>query len=124
MESAEFRLVDDYGNSVGDNERGLLLYNGGTVCDDHFDQTAANAICIEMGFSGAVTWASGSYFESQYEFTIGLDEVHCESNLWESCTWRTDHDCSHNEDVFLTCSSPVTTQSEYLLECLIYCNLF
>ena len=44
-----FTLVDSDGNTVEGGEFGLLLYNGGTVCDDFFDTNAANAICHFMG---------------------------------------------------------------------------
>ena len=38
---------------VGPWERGLLLYDGGTVCDDNFDDNAAHAICNELGLGGS-----------------------------------------------------------------------
>ena len=43
-----FKLV----NSAGERSKegwGLLLYDGGTVCDSPFDNTAASAICLAMG---------------------------------------------------------------------------
>ena len=44
-----FTLVDSAGDVTESGELGLLLYNGGTVCDDQFDINAANAICHSMG---------------------------------------------------------------------------
>ena len=41
------------GWEVDPPERGLLLYNGGTVCDDAFDDDSAAAICNEMGLGGS-----------------------------------------------------------------------
>ena len=40
----------------------MLLYEGGTVCDDDFNKTTADAICKEMGYDGAIpgdkSWTS------------------------------------------------------------------
>ena len=83
----------------------LLLYNGGTVCDDSFDNNAATAICREMGYTDALGWTSGSYWSAQdnYEYDISLDEVQCDSGEWEDCSFQTETDCQHYEDVFLSC---------------------
>ena len=56
-----FRLVDEQGNEVSADERGLLLYKGGTVCDDGFDMHAANAICREMGYTEATNWTNKNF---------------------------------------------------------------
>ena len=48
-----FQMVDEYGSpviSAGDvhgnlDVRGLLLYKGGTVCDDDFSTYSADVIC-------------------------------------------------------------------------------
>ena len=48
-EAPSFSIVDSEGNAITDGEFGLLLYNGGTVCDDGFNNNAANAICRFMG---------------------------------------------------------------------------
>ena len=49
MSSGSFTLVDKAGSMIEGGEFGLLLYKGGTVCDDHFDENSANAICHLMG---------------------------------------------------------------------------
>jgi hypothetical protein len=85
--------------------KGLLLYNGGTVCDDDFDENAATAICKEMGHTGANYWTSGAdSFRIQHDLEIKMDEVHCMNDTWSSCDFDQFHDCSHREDVFLECS--------------------
>ena len=101
-----FRVVDSDGDDVAAGERGLLLYNGGTVCDDSFSENSANAICREMGFTGASNWVSGSEYSfggSQLSLDITLDEVACSGGDWDSCSYLTIDDCGHSEDVFLTC---------------------
>ena len=91
---------------------GLLLYNGGTVCDDGFKDNSANAICREMGHLGATKWESGSpyyekfrnYIETQ-RLDITLDDVDCRESDWDTCSYTTTHDCVHSEDVYLACYS-------------------
>jgi hypothetical protein len=48
-EVSNFAMVDSDGNALNGGELGLLLYNNGTICDDNFDDNAANAICQYMG---------------------------------------------------------------------------
>ena len=85
---------------------GLLLYKSGTVCNDEFDDNAANAICSLMGYAAIGSeWTSGSIkWNIQYDYSIKLDDVNCRTNSWSSCTYSEIDDCSHSEDVFLTCT--------------------
>ena len=106
-----FRIVDEDGNDVTERERGLLLYNSGTVCDDNFNDNAAFAICKEMGYVSAITWESGNYFDVQEDLEIKLDEVSCSEQSWSSCSSSESHDCGHGEDVFLTCLGNFTIHS-------------
>ena len=100
-----FRLVDIDGDDVSAGELGLLLYNGGTVCDDGFGFQSAGAICRKLGYSGSSNWTSGYYFlERQQNYDIKLDDVRCRNSDWEDCTYSTRHNCGHSEDVFLTCT--------------------
>ena len=57
-----FTLVDSEGNEIDGEEQGLLLYKWGTVCDDSFNATAADAICKYMGYSAATDWTVGYTF--------------------------------------------------------------
>ena len=83
---------------------GLLLYRGGTVCDDEFDDTAAEAICRHINsFYTAFKWVSGSRFDIQDNLDINLDDVQCSSADWETCEYSEEHNCGHDEDVFLIC---------------------
>ena len=96
--------MDQNGNKVGARVEGLLLSNGGTVCDDSFSSNSADAICREMGFTGRMSWWYGNLWSSLQEtLEITLDDVACYSGEWSSCTYSFEHNCNHNEDVFLTC---------------------
>ena len=84
------------------------MYKGGTVCDDGFGSDEAHVICQEMGYGRATSWASGSDWldhDVQRKLSVKLDNVDCDHDgeRWSSCTYTTSHDCSHSEDVFLTC---------------------
>ena len=83
--------------------RGLLLYNGQTVCDDGFSDNSAIAICRMMGYDGFDSWRNGQFFDLQTTLEIGLDDVVCSSGSWDSCTSTTTDNCSHGEDVHLNC---------------------
>ena len=99
-----FRLVDQNGNEVGARIEGLLLSNGGTVCDDGFSDNSADAICREMGFTGSRGWRRGYIWRSyQASLEITLDDVECTSGDWSSCTYNFRENCGHHEDVFLEC---------------------
>ena len=96
-------MVNSDGEAAGAGELGLLLYKQGTVCDDYFDNKAAKAICVELGTAGTAGWTSGRKFTFQNNYDIKMDDVRCESYSLTSCTFTTDHDCEHSEDVFLEC---------------------
>jgi len=100
-----FALVNEAGDMVDSSstQRLLLLYFGQTVCDDGFSDNSAAAICKEMGYAGATSWANGELFGVQAEFEIGLDDVVCSSDSWDSCSSTTTHNCGHHEDVHLMC---------------------
>lgn len=104
-EATPFTLINSDGEAAGSGEFGLLLYNQGTVCDDDFDDNAADAICKEMGYEGATRWSNDDTFALQSDLEIKMDEVQCASDSWASCEFQTTHDCSHSEDVFLECHS-------------------
>ena len=108
MSNKDFSLVDSNSREVDAGERGLLLFDGGTVCDDSFSENSANAICREMGYSGSSEWVSGSQYsfgEVQTSLDIILDDVRCSNDDWDSCTYSFSHSCGHSEDVFLACTA-------------------
>ena len=100
-----FVLVDSGGTVVEEEQIGLLLYKGGTVCDDDFNERAADAICRDMNYVRSTFWTSGDRFDIQTNYEIGLDNLNCSTGEWHSCTFTRNVDCHHEEDVFLSCSS-------------------
>ena len=102
-------MVDSDGNPIEGEQFGLLLYRGGTVCDDGFNNTAAEAICKHVNSSYTTfKWTSGRTSEIQHNLMIKLDEVQCSSADWESCKYSIENDCGHDEDVYLFCASPLS----------------
>ena len=97
-----FDIVALDGNDITDEREGLLLYKDGTVCDDHFSDNSAHAICREMGYHGMLSWSSGVSHWQTYR-AITLDDVSCDSDVWSSCTSKEVHNCRHLEDVFISC---------------------
>ena len=78
----------------------------GTVCDDSFDATDAQAACKTLGFAGGLYSHTNPGF-SESSVPIWMDEVDCDSSTTnflqcEHEGWN-DHDCSHGEDVLLDC---------------------
>ena len=76
------------------------------MCDDSFDDTAADAICKTMNYAGAIRWTTSDadFGHIKYDYQITLDDVTCSRTEWTSCTYNSDrNDCSHSEDVQLSC---------------------
>ena len=88
---------------MGARTFGLLMNDGGTVCDDYFDSYSADAICRKMGYLGHTEWTSGDKWSIQSTLQITLDDVLCSSGEWSSCSFKSTNDCGHSEDVFLQC---------------------
>ncbi|KAL5268377.1 hypothetical protein ACHWQZ_G002293 [Mnemiopsis leidyi] len=103
--SNKFEIVDEEGIAVLYGRTGLLLYNGGTVCDDYFNEKTADIICRQMGYRGIASWFSGRNYNIQNNLDITLDDISCNGNTWDSCTFETTSNCGHSEDVFISCKS-------------------
>ena len=107
MYLSDFELVDENGVAVGAGVQGLLLYKGGTVCDDRFSDNSAEAICRLLGYGSHSSWTSGQKWGIQSVLDIHMDDVRCTSGYWNSCTYDTSyHHCYHHEDIFLVCNKP------------------
>ena len=80
------------------------MYNGGTVCDDSFNDKTADWICRMMGYESLNQWYHGAqvyYWQNSY--SIMLDEVVCTGDIVPNCRYITSHNCGHSEDVWLHC---------------------
>ena len=108
--------IDDYKES---NE-GLLAvhlsnrYEGavvGTVCDDYFNDHAANLACQGMGYQYVEEWGSGYRFVPEDELrrhnvSIVIDDVQCDEwadHIMECESKIMEHNCAHSEDLWLRC---------------------
>ncbi|XP_063689232.1 neurotrypsin-like [Bolinopsis microptera] len=88
----------------------------GTVCDDSFNDHAANLSCQYLGYKYAVAWGSApqndNYIpEHIYEFLkdppILVDDVQCDewtTSIMECEARFINHDCSRSENLWLKCS--------------------
>ena len=106
-----FTLVDSEGNKITEEDQlGLLLYRGGTVCygGDYFTYNLANTICKEMNFTQASRWTIRESFEiqSNYSIHISLYYSSCSNaDAWVNCTYSEyTSNCEHSQDVFLSCT--------------------
>jgi hypothetical protein len=82
----------------------IIFNQVGTVCDDHFSDLSASAICQEMGYTYEGSWSHGNLWpDVQNEHTITLDNVICQTESFGECSYATTHNCGHGEDVFLNC---------------------
>uniref|UniRef100_A0A8C4Q6Q1 Serine protease 12 n=1 Tax=Eptatretus burgeri TaxID=7764 RepID=A0A8C4Q6Q1_EPTBU len=93
-----------------DDFRGRLevFHNGewGTVCDDQWDDQAAEVVCRQLGLLGkAKGWTWARFGEGSGP--IHLDDVQCSGNELSltDCThspWG-EHNCEHREDAGVSC---------------------
>ena len=107
--------MNEDGDDAGPRTVGLLLSNGGTVCDDHFNDASAEAICHKMGYHGQLSWEGGAKWDMQSNYEISLDDVICGTNEWSSCKFTFTSDCSHSEDVFLQCDGVGKFEAKILI---------
>ena len=97
----------------------------GTVCDDLFGSSDAHVACYQMGFTGE----SSHRTISGGTGPIWLDGLQCTgTETWlSSCRhngWGA-HDCTHSEDVGLTCSCELCVYAYmYMYTCVhVFLNL-
>ena len=104
---ATLRLIGGSGPGEGRVE---IYYNDtwGTVCDDNWDKNDARVVCRQLGYSSVVSAPHSARF-GQGSGKIWLDDVQCQGNESSivSCRHRPwgEHNCGHNEDASVICSS-------------------
>merc|ERR1712176_652891 len=115
-----FTVNDKTGNLERGNEGQLLVsvvngtdYRYGTVCDDSFNDHAANLACQYIGYKYAEAWGSGpnyipiDYLE-QNDVPIVIDDLYCDE--WKTSIMECvanimeEHDCIKSESLWLKCS--------------------
>ena len=105
------RLVGGATPNTGRLEVRNSVGEWGTVCDDRFEDTDAKVVCRELGYDVTeAAMASSIQSFGGGSGTILMDEVGCtgtEGTL-ASCSHITAHDCSHSEDVGVTCAGALT----------------
>ena len=78
----------------------------GTVCDDHWNASSSTVVCRQLGLGN--TGMLTSYGAGPSSYPIYLDDVRCngsEVNILACLHLQLHvHNCSHNEDVGVTCS--------------------
>ncbi|XP_072172288.1 scavenger receptor cysteine-rich domain-containing protein DMBT1-like [Diadema setosum] len=116
VDSLQVRLRD--GTTVEEG-RVEVLYAGqwGTVCDDDFGDDDAKVVCHMLGYRGPATaQARASYGSGTGD--IVLDNVDClgvESNIGQcGHNGYEIHNCNHDEDVGVRCSTGAPNRPEVL----------
>ncbi len=97
-------------SSANGTGRVEIFYRGqwGTICDDHWDINDAKVVCRQLGYKYVARALQGGQVPSGTG-QIWLDDVICtgsETSL-ASCShggWG-NHNCGHNEDSGVECSS-------------------
>ncbi|GAB1610548.1 receptor-type tyrosine-protein phosphatase kappa-like, partial [Argonauta hians] len=91
-----------------------VFYNNiwGTICDDNFDSTNAYVVCKSLNYESGKVLPAGSYPEGSGR--IWMDDVRCvgnEKSIFD-CQYSPlgSHDCTHKQDVMLSCTTSLNTQ--------------
>ena len=122
----EAMLLRAHGDRILHDDEGLLVVYlstvgrkkkaSGTVCDDNFNDHAADLACQYLGFDSAADWGSSpknseyipnSILEDNDVDTV-VDDITCsgdERNITDCQARVLNHDCSRSQNVWLKCGS-------------------
>ncbi|XP_063685327.1 deleted in malignant brain tumors 1 protein-like [Bolinopsis microptera] len=109
----------DANQQVTTSGKGLLMYSGGTVCEDAFNDETADWICRMMGYASLDFWTNGRKYTWHDKYPIKLDDIQCSGSVVPYCEYDTSHNCYHIEDVWLSCKIKIQKgdlNSFYLLD--------
>ncbi|XP_052280811.1 putative DMBT1-like protein [Dreissena polymorpha] len=109
----QVRLVGGTNSREGRVE---ILYNGtwGTVCDDNFNNYAAQVVCLMVGLPGINARARSEGFFGRGNGTVWLNDLNCLGHetslaLCGHRDWGTNN-FDHMEDAGVVCGGPVTVR--------------
>lgn len=91
-------------------------YEWGSVCDDSFNDVNAAVVCNSLGLPSAGAAAINYYGGSTGHMNDGsilMDDVYCSGEEWDlwGCSYTSDHNCGHTEDVGVTCAEGLTLEN-------------
>lgn len=93
-------------------------FEWGSVCDDGFTDESAKVFCRSLGLPFTDAKAISEYGGEtghQGHGNITMDNVECsgyEYNLTE-CSWTSEHNCGHKEDVGVVCQGNLSEPEEW-----------
>jgi len=83
----------------------------GWVCDNGFGDIEGEALCTFL-FGPNSSWSYAGQQKVSWDIynDFELDDVNCEGDwdIWEQCTWSTQHNCQPGEGLFLDCGGSRT----------------
>jgi len=108
--------LGDYSCGKSKCHKGNVYVDDKPVCDDGWDDTDANVVCKELGFSSGGYSTKESYFgKVDLERQSGFDEVRCsgrESSLVD-CRHESHDDCGDGEGAGVVCYREPGDYDEY-----------
>jgi len=114
VESTSRVRLGDWDCGKSKCHQGNVYVDDKPVCDDAWDDTDANVVCKELGFtSGGKATVESHFGKVDLETQSGFDEVDCwggESSL-VNCLHDSDHDCYDGEGAGVVCydyGSPIS----------------
>ena len=67
---------------------GILMYSGGTVCDDAFNDNTANWVCRMMGYESLNAWENDRKYSWQDNYPIRLANIKCPGIVVPKCKYN------------------------------------
>ena len=116
-DSTSFYLVDKDMQHTQEGH-GILMYNGGTVSGNKFDDTTAELVCRIMGYNNFMSWSTGKRYQFQDSLPIRLNDLNClkSEEVFPLCVYGTNTtNETHENDIWLWCALP--TYNNFRLVC-------